>query len=304
VRVLVGAEAHVTVRSALRYLGLGGRPTVVPADAQGRMDPEALERALAAGEGPAIVVAQAGHVNTGAFDPVQKIADACARHGAWLHVDGAFGLWAMAVPELAHLTAGLERADSWSVDGHKWLQLPYDSAFAIVRHPAAHARAMDVTASYLPPASGAETDPCQFVPELSRRARGFAAWATLRGLGRQGVQAMVRRHCALARRLAERLSPEPGVRVLNEVTLNQLIVGFGEGDQAERDRLARAVIARLQQENDWLALGAAWDGGWVMRISVISAPLTEADIDGLADAIIAAWRKERPQLERAAAVQN
>jgi glutamate/tyrosine decarboxylase-like PLP-dependent enzyme len=291
VRVFVGEDAHVTIWAALRYLGFGSRATRVPADAQGRMDAPALRAALAQGSGPAIIIAQAGQINTGDFDPVGDLARICRKHGAWLHVDGAFGLWARAVPEMAELTAGLEEADSWSVDGHKWLQLPYDSGFAIVRDTHAHRRAMSITASYLPPAGESEYDPGQFVPELSRRARGFAVWAQLRGLGRHGIADLVRRHCALARRLARRLAAEPGVTVLNAVSLNQVIVTFGTGTVEECNQLTRAVVAQLQADNICLAGGADWHRHFVLRLSLIAAPLVEADVDRLAAAILAAWRR-------------
>jgi glutamate/tyrosine decarboxylase-like PLP-dependent enzyme len=294
VRVLLGDDAHVTILSALRYLGLGGLPTRVATDREGRMEADALAAALAQGEGPAIVIAQAGQINTGAFDPMRPIAHACREHGAWLHVDGAFGLWARAVAEMDEFTSGVEEANSWSVDGHKWLQLPYDHGFAIVRDRQAHRRAMSIAASYLPEIEGAEYDPGQFVPELSRRARGFPVWAQLRALGRRGVADMVRRHCALARRLAQRLAREPGVQVLNQVPLNQLIVSFGQGAAEERDALTRATIERLQADNAVLAGGADWRGSWVLRISVISAMLTEADVDRLAAAILDAWNHVRP----------
>ena len=290
VRIFLGDDAHATIWCALRYLGFGSRATRIPTDENGRMDAEALATALAAGEGPAIVIAQAGQINTGAFDPFVAIARACRAHGVWLHVDGAFGLWARAVRELDPLTAGLDEADSWSTDGHKWLQLPYDSGFAIVRDGVAHRRAMSIVASYLPPEEDEIYDPGQRVPELSRRARGFAAWAMLRALGREGVTAMVRRHCALALRLADRLASEPGVTVVNAVVLNQLIVAFGDGSGSERDAATTAVIARLQHEAVCLAGGAVWRGRRVLRLSIISAPLTEADVDRLADAVLAAWR--------------
>jgi len=290
VRVFSGEDGHVTVPAALRYLGLGSRPTRVPTDSQGRMDAAALQGALALGTGPAIVVAQAGQINTGHFDPVGELARICRKHGAWLHVDGAFGLWARTLPEMAQLTAGLEEADSWSVDGHKWLQLPYDSGFAIVRDSHAHRRAMSITASYLPPAEESEYDPGQFVPELSRRARGFAVWAQLRALGRHGIAELVRRHCALARRLARRLTGEHGVTVLNSIALNQVIVTFGSGTLEERNELTRATVAQLQADNICLAGGAQWRGHFVLRLSLIAAPLVEADVDRLAAAILAAWR--------------
>ena len=299
VRLFVGEDAHVTVHASLRYLGFGSRAARVPADAQGRMDAPALRAALAQGTGPAIVIAQAGQMNTGDFDPIADLARACRQHGAWLHVDGAFGLWARTVPELAELTAGLEEADSWSVDGHKWLQLPYDSGFAIVRDAQAHRRAMAITASYLPPVAEAEYDPGQFVPELSRRARGFAVWAQLRALGRHGIADLVRRHCALARRLARRLSAEPGVTVVNAVTLNQVIVSFGSGTVEECNALTRATVAQLQEDNICLAGGAEWHRHFVLRLSLIAGPLAEPDVDRLAVAVLAAWRRVQVGARRA-----
>jgi glutamate/tyrosine decarboxylase-like PLP-dependent enzyme len=292
-RIMLGADAHATIFSALRYLGFGSRAHRIATDDQGRMDPGALAAALSAGKGPAIVIAQAGQINTGAFDPGREIARVCRRHDAWLHVDGAFGLWARAAPELAALTDGLDEADSWSVDGHKWLQTPYDCGFAIVRHPQAHRRAMSVAASYLPPAEDEEYDPAQYVPELSRRARGFAAWAMLRRLGRQGLADMVRRHCAFARELARRVEREPGVQVLNRVELNQVLLAFGEGSAEEQDEATREVIAVLRAANSCLAGGAEWHDRWVLRLSIISAPLEQADIDRLAGSIVTAWRAVR-----------
>jgi glutamate/tyrosine decarboxylase-like PLP-dependent enzyme len=302
VRVFVGEDAHVTVAAALRYLGFGSRTTRVPTDAQGRMDVSALHTALALGSGPAIVIAQAGQINTGDFDPVGELAHICRKHGAWLHVDGAFGLWARTVPEMGQLTAGLEEADSWSVDGHKWLQLPYDSGFAIVRDTHAHRRAMSMTASYLPPAGESEYDPGQFVPELSRRARGFAVWAQLRALGRHGIADLVRRHCSLARRLARRLASAPGVRVLNSVPLNQVIVAFGTGTLEECNELTRATVAQLQADNICLAGGADWRQHFVLRLSLIAAPLVEGDVDRLAAAILAAWRRVQSQAHQQCAL--
>jgi glutamate/tyrosine decarboxylase-like PLP-dependent enzyme len=291
VRVFLGEDAHVSVLAALRYLGFGLKAIRIATDVEGRMDARALRSALALGAGPAIVIAQAGQIHTGAFDPLPEIVQACRRHGAWLHVDGAFGLWARAVPEMAGLTMGLEEADSWSTDGHKWLQLPYDNGFAIVRDSQWHRRAMSITASYLPAGTEAEYDPGQFVPELSRRARGFAVWAQLCALGRQGMADMVRRHCALARLLAARLAGEPGVNVLNSVQLNQVIVRFGLGTVAESDALTRATVAQLQADNICLAGGADWHGHFVLRLSLIASSLAEADIDRLAAAVATAWRQ-------------
>jgi glutamate/tyrosine decarboxylase-like PLP-dependent enzyme len=291
VRVLLGADAHTTIHAALRYLGFGSRAQRIATDAQGRMDAEALDLALSADTGPAIVISQAGQICTGAFDPFAAIAAVCRKHCAWLHVDGAFGLWAMAVPELQHLTTGCADADSWSVDGHKWLQLPYDSGFAIVHDGRAHQRAMSITASYLPAAD--LPDPGQLVPELSRRARGFAAWAQIRALGRAGIVRLVASHCALARRVAARLAQEAGVHVRNEVCLNQVILSFGDGPVERRDELTRGVIEELRREGEVLAGGADWHGEWVLRLSVIASPLHEADVDALCVAIVRAWDRCR-----------
>jgi glutamate/tyrosine decarboxylase-like PLP-dependent enzyme len=293
VRILLGEDTHATIWSALRYLGFGSRATRVATDEQGRMNPAALAEALAASSGPAIVIAQAGQINTGAFDPFAPIAEACRAHGAWLHVDGAFGLWARADRTLDELTVGAESADSWSTDGHKWLQLPYDSGFAIVRDAAAHRRAMSIAASYLPLGDALVEDPAQLTPELSRRARGFAAWAMLRHLGRQGVAEMVHRHCALARHVATRLAAEPGVCVLNAVVLNQLIVSFGEAHDS--DAATAEVIDRIRRHGLVLAAGADWRGRRVLRLSIISAPLTIDDADRLADAVLSAWRDVRAE---------
>ncbi len=230
--VYVGEDAHIAVFLALRYLGLGQKRVVrVSTDAMGRMQAGALGRALAALQGPSIVIAQAGQINTGAFDPFDDIADLVQQHGGWLHVDGAFGLWARACPERSHLAPGAERANSWAVDGHKWLQLPYDCGFAIVRDAEAHCRAMAIEASYLPREGQECREPFHYVPELSRRARGFATWALIRALGRQGIADMIQRHCRLAQRMADRLSAEAGIEVLNNpVELNQFVVQFGANE--------------------------------------------------------------------------
>jgi glutamate/tyrosine decarboxylase-like PLP-dependent enzyme len=295
VRIFLGADAHTTVFAALRYLGFGDASAHrIPTDSQGRMDADVLGRALDEGEGPAIVIAQAGQINTGAFDPIESIAAICQHHGAWLHVDGAFGLWARAVPEMAALVAGVDAADSWATDGHKWLQLPFDSGLAIVRDAEAHRRAMTIAASYLPLAAG-EYEPSHYAPELSRRARGFAAWAMIKTLGRAGIAELVRNHCRFARQLAARLAAEPGVTVINEVVLNQVIVAFGDGDAETRD-----LIRQLQSDNVCFAGGGQWRGRWVLRISIIAAPLDESDIVRLADAIVAAWRAVRAEMKPAA----
>ena len=290
IEVLIGADAHATVFSALRYLGLGARRVrTIETDASGRMLAADFARALAAASGPTIAIAQAGQINTGACDPFAEIAPMARAAGAWLHVDGAFGLWAQACPSRAHLTAGVEQADSWATDGHKWLQTPYDCGFAIVRDAAAHQRAMSLSASYLPPAAGAERDPAAFVPELSRRARGFATWAMIRQLGRDGIAAMVERHCEIARRMAERLAQQPGIELVCPVELNQFMVAFGDGPAAERDRQTLAVVAAIQAEAVAFIGAAQWRDRWVMRVSVTSAATTEADAEITVEAVLRAW---------------
>ncbi|MDY0871610.1 pyridoxal phosphate-dependent decarboxylase family protein [Dongia rigui] len=290
ISVMIGDDAHTTVFSALQFLGLGhDRVIRVATDAAGRMRADAFRDAIAPLSGPIIVICQAGQINTGAFDPFAEIIALARAKGAWVHVDGAFGLWARAEPELKGQTGGIEQADSWATDGHKWLQTPYDCGYAIVRHPEAHRRAMTIAASYLPPAQAGERDPSHYVPELSRRARGFATYAIIRHLGRQGIAAMVARHCRVARIIAARVVAEPGIAVLHEVTLNQMLLRFG-GDGAGADDLTRRTIARLQADGICFAGGAAWRGSQVMRLSVISWYTTEAEAEIAADAIIAAWR--------------
>ncbi|WP_431862646.1 pyridoxal phosphate-dependent decarboxylase family protein [Azospirillum sp.] len=274
ISVLIGEDAHATVFSALQFLGLGHNRVIrVPTTEQGAMDADAFEAALAACTGPSIVITQAGQINTGAFDPHDRIVPLARARGAWVHVDGAFGLWARACPARAHLGAGIEAADSWATDGHKWLQTPYDCGYAIVRDAEAHRRAMTIAASYLPPVAEGERDPSHYVPELSRRARGFATWAMIRHLGRQGVADMVERHCRLARRMAAALADDPRIAVLNDVVLNQVVVRFGDDDE-----FTLRVIRRVQEDGTCFAGGANWRGRWVMRLSVIGAT-TEADAD-------------------------
>lgn len=293
VYVVLGEEAHSTVFSGLRYLGFGAKRVVsVPVTSQGLMKPGAFAKAIEKLDGPIIAIAQAGHINSGGFDPFGEIAEATHAKGGWLHVDGAFGLWARACPDRAHLGRGLELADSWGVDGHKWLQTPHDSAYAIVRNAEAHRRAMLIAASYLP--AGAERHPADFVPELSRRGRGFATWAVIKALGREGIAAMVERHCAQARRMAERLSVEADVEIMNDVVLNQVAVRLGTDlDGAEADALTDRTIARVQRDGVCFVGGANWRGRQIVRVSVISENTTEADIDRSADAILSAWRAER-----------
>jgi glutamate/tyrosine decarboxylase-like PLP-dependent enzyme len=292
VHVLIGADAHASVFAALQLIGFGRRRVIsVATDERGRMLPSALEAAIRPLSGPRVVIAQAGQINTGDFDPFTEISAIAKAHQAWLHVDGAFGLWARATPSHKHLTAGIEAADSWATDGHKWLQTPYDSGFAIVRDKDALLHAMTNWASYLPTIQQGDRVPSNYVPELSRRARGVPAWAMLKTLGREGVAALVEQHCALARRFAEKLAGESGIRVLNDVVLNQVIVNFGSGDTNSRKASTEAVIARVQAGGVCYVGGAQWRDDWVMRISVSSAPTTAADIDLSAEAIINAWRQ-------------
>jgi glutamate/tyrosine decarboxylase-like PLP-dependent enzyme len=282
------------VFSSLQLIGFGyRRVTKVDTDDQGRMRPQALALALGDQPGPKIVIAQAGQINTGAFDPFTEVVAVAKAAGAWVHVDGAFGLWARTVPGLRHLTAGIEGADSWVTDGHKWLQVPYDCGFAIVRDRTTHQRAMTQWSSYLPTIGEGDRVPSALVPELSRRARGVPVYALLKTLGRQGVAELVERHCALARQFAQLLASEPGVRVLNTVCLNQVIVSFGDGDAAARRAATEAVIARVQKDGVCFAAGAQWRDDWVMRLSVTSGATTARDIEISAAAIVAAWKAER-----------
>ncbi|MDR7418165.1 MAG: aminotransferase class V-fold PLP-dependent enzyme [Armatimonadota bacterium] len=286
VHVVVGDEVHVTVLAALRMLGLGaGRVHRVPADAQGRMRADELRRMLPQLRGPLIVCAQAGNVNTGAFDPLDEIAIAAHEQGAWVHVDGAFGLWAAASPTLRTLVRGSELADSWAVDAHKWLNVPYDSGLAIVANPAPHRAAMSGTAAYLMQAEGAERDPFDWTPEFSRRARGFAIYAALRSLGRRGIAEMIERSCHHARRLAEELAKTPRVQILNDVVLNQVLVRFLPPDAQDADAFTRAVVERVQRDGTcWLG-GTIWHGQAAMRVSVSGWSTTEDDIARTVSAI-------------------
>jgi glutamate/tyrosine decarboxylase-like PLP-dependent enzyme len=273
VRVLVGDKRHVTIDRALRLLGLGA-PDIVAADAQGRMEAAALREALSGGSSPTIVCAQAGEVNTGAFDPFDAIADLCAEHDAWLHVDGAFGLWAAASPRLRELTRGVARADSWITDAHKWLNVPYDSALVLCSDPEAHRAAMTVTASYLiQDDARLVRDQVDWVPEFSRRARGFAVYAALRSLGRNGLAELVERTCDCARRFANGIVELPGVELVNEVVLNQVLFRFETDEQTDE------VLNRVQEAGDVWMSGTTWDARRAIRISVSNWQTTDEEID-------------------------
>jgi glutamate/tyrosine decarboxylase-like PLP-dependent enzyme len=268
ITVIAGAEVHPTVVKALGVIGLGrARIVKVPVDSQGRMRADRLP----AISGPTIVCAQAGNVNTGAFDPIAEICRIAHDAGAWVHVDGAFGLWAAASPKLAYHVAGIELADSWATDAHKWLNVPYDCGLAFVRDPLALQAAMAVTAEYLPSESD-HRNPSDFTPELSRRARGVEVWAALRTLGRAGVADMIERNCAQARRFAEVLSAA-GFEILNDVVLNQVLVSFGEPGKTKR------VIEAIQRDGTCWAGVTVWQGRTAMRISVCSWATTDADVE-------------------------
>ncbi|MDH5255297.1 MAG: pyridoxal-dependent decarboxylase [Gammaproteobacteria bacterium] len=280
VTVIVGAEAHPTLFKSLGLLGLGRNRVVrVPADRQGRLIPAHLPPIA----GPAIVCTQAGNVNSGACDPVGEVCSRVAGSGAWVHVDGAFGLWAAATPGLRHLVAGAEAADSWATDAHKWLNVPYDSGLAFVRDSGALQAAMAITAEYLPSES-AVRNPCDFTPELSRRARGVEVWAALRSLGRTGVAELIGGCVRHAQRFAAGLRAA-GYEVLNEVVLNQVVVAFG--DTATTGR----VIAAIQADGTCWCGTTVWQGRPAMRISVSSGATTAADVEMSLEAILRAARQ-------------
>ena len=285
VRVIAGAEIHVSAVGALRYLGFGTEEIeLIPVDDQGRMRADALDVALAQSDAPTIVCAQAGNVSTGACDPLEAIIRSAHARGGWVHVDGAFGLWAAAVPELRSQVKGIGTADSWATDAHKWLNVPYDSGLAIVADPAPHRAAMSMKASYLQRGDDEERTGMDWTPESSRRARALPLYALFRSLGRDGIADIVRRNCALARRIAARLSKEPGVTILNDVVLNQVLVQFKDDDTTRR------VIAAVQAEGTCWAGGAFWQNKQAMRVSVSNWSTTEADIDRSADAMIGCFR--------------
>lgn len=294
IKVFLGDDAHVSVYSALLYLGLGHENIIrIQTDELGRMDASDLGQRVNQFEGPKIIVGQAGQINTGAFDPFRDLAQVAQSSGAWLHVDAAFGLWARTNPELKHLTDGIEEADSWTTDGHKWLQTPFDTGYAIVRNSEAHQRAMASFASYLPNQEADERNPCFFVPELSRRARGVPTWAMLKTLGRSGISEMVGRHCGVARHMAEELAKEVGINIHNDVVLNQVLVDFGnDGDELEIRRAnTEGVIKGIQQDGKCFVAGASWRDYWVMRISVISGETTIEDGNVAISNIIENWRQ-------------
>jgi glutamate/tyrosine decarboxylase-like PLP-dependent enzyme len=285
IRVVANGERHATIDRTFRLLGLGaGVVEAVATDDQGAIDVADLSRVLAEGSaGPTIVCLQAGNVNSGAFDDFAAATSVAHEHGAWVHVDGAFGLWAAASPTTRHLTAGIDTADSWATDGHKWLNVPYDSGYVFCAHPQAHANAMSFTAAYLTGhGQGGLRTPADYVLESSRRARGFATWAALRQLGRSGIAELVERCCALARRFAEQLAAVDGVSAANDVVLNQVLVDFGGHEETDR------VVEAVQRSGECWMGATTWHGRRLMRISVSNWRTTEADVDRSVAAIVAA----------------
>ena len=273
VQVVVGAEAHTTLLQALALVGFGRERVVkVPVDGQGRMRADALPELRS----PSIVCLQAGNVNTGSFDPIQEIAARARDTGAWVHLDGAFGLWAAVTPATRHLTEGIAEVDSIATDLHKWLNVPYDNGLALYRDPEAARHALSITAAYLP--KGEARQPCDYTPESSRRARGVEIWAALLSLGRSGLRELIERNCRFARRFADGLRGA-GHDILNDVVLNQVLVSFGSDERTER------VIAAVQDEGTCWCSGTTWSGRSAMRISVSSWATTEEDVDKSLEAI-------------------
>ena len=300
VTVFVGADRHATVDRAVRFLGMGSaavRP--VPTDDSGRMTAAALSRAMADSAGPAIVVAQYGEIHTGAIDPIGELADVAHAHGAWLHVDGAIGLWARA-SRSRKLDDGCERADSWSADAHKWLNVPYDCGIVFCRDQSAHRAAMSTAAAYLVSGAGLARDAFDWNPELSKRARAVPVYAALRSLGRDGLADLVDRTCAHARSFAALLGAADGVHICNEVHLNQVSVRFGEGEEGEEgDELTIDVVRRVQAEGTCWVGPSTWRGRRVMRISVVNWSTDASDVERSAAAILRCWDAARRDDARA-----
>ena len=274
IAVVVGALRHVTVDRALRLLGIGSSQlVVVPADAQGRMPPDGLRAALAEIEAPVIVCAQAGEVNTGSYDPFPEIVEIVRQTDAWLHVDGAFGLWVAASPERRHLVHGVTAADSWATDGHKWLNVPYDCGLMFCTQPASHNASMTMKASYFEGQGKWVRDAVDWTPESSRRGRAFTVYAALRSLGREGLADLVDRCCDLATRFARGVEQLAGCELLNDVVINQVLFRF------EDDESTLAILEAVQQSGEAWMGGTSWDGRAAIRVSVSSWRTTEADID-------------------------
>ncbi len=287
-RVVVGEERHTTIDRALRFLGLGAASLrSVPVDGQGRMRPDALRAVLAESAVPTILCAQAGNVNTGAIDPLRVICEIGHEYDAWVHVDGAFGMWAAASPTLRPLVDGMELADSWATDAHKWLNVPYDSGLVFCARSEAHQAAMGTHASYLVHSEGRERDQIDWNPEFSRRARGVPVYAAIRSLGRAGIAELIDRCCAHAGRFGKALAQTPGVEILNEIVLNQVLVRFLDPG-GDHDARTRAVVEAVQEDGTcWLG-GTTWQGKVAMRISVSNWSTTVDDVDRSVEAILRA----------------
>jgi len=280
ITVIVGEEVHASLLKALSLVGLGKKRVIrIPVDSQGRMRADLIPNI----SGPTIVCTQAGNVNTGAFDPIGQVCEIAHKKGAWVHVDGAFGLWANATPEKRHLSQGVENADSWAVDAHKWLNVPYDSGIVFVKESKSLTGALSQSAAYL--IQGNNRDPLDYVPEMSRRARGIEIWAALRSLGRNGIINLINRNCALAQKFANKLQIA-GFQILNDVVLNQVMVSFGRPDLTNR------IIKRVQEDGTCWCGGTVWQNKTAMRISVSSWRTTDEDIDKSADAIIRIAKEE------------
>lgn len=291
--VFISDDTHVSNLAALRYLGFGTRNIEpIPTDDQGRLVMRVLADRMALIRGPKIVVATAGHINSGAFDDFNALADLAAEHDAWLHIDAAFGLWARANPSTRAMTTGIERADSWSTDGHKWMQIPFDSGFAIVKNKDAHRRAMDISASYLSEAPEDGRNATHFNPELSRRARGFTVWATLRALGRDGISDMVGNHCNCASLLAYKLEGTQGIVIHNDVVLNQLVLSFDRGRGAQdSDQMTHAMAEALNADGQHFFRTTVWRGRKMLRVSIVSFDTGPQDIQLLARKMKSLWKE-------------
>jgi glutamate/tyrosine decarboxylase-like PLP-dependent enzyme len=289
VRIYVSDDTHVSNFAALRHLGFGDANIVqVQSDANGLMICEELSKIIGETEGPKIIISTAGHINSGGFEDFKALAELAKTHGAWLHVDGAFGLWARAIPEKQHLTDGLDLADSWSIDGHKWLQIPYDSGFAIVKDAKAHKRVMDISASYLNQSENDGRNPTEFNPELSRRARGFAAWAVFQSLGRRGIRDLIAGHCNSAKALVDLISNIPGLQVVGSVELNQIILTASR-NWGETDCTVTFLADELNNKHNVFVRTAEWKGRTVLRLSIITKGTDLQQVKILAKSIKTAW---------------
>jgi len=275
INVIVSEEVHVTILKAFSMLGMGSERVIkILTDNKGRILIDKIPRP----DGPAIICVQAGDVNTGCFDPISEIADKFKSDDIWIHVDGAFGLWVLVSEKLKHLAKGIEKCDSWSVDAHKWLNVPYDSGIALVKNAGALRQAMSVRTTYLRSTPG-KRQPNEYTPELSRRARGIEIWTAIASLGRAGIAELVERCCAHAQKAAKRLS-ETGYEILNEVVINQVLVSFGSDEKTEK------VIKAIQEDGTCWCGGTKWKGQTAMRISISSYATTEEDMDKSLDAMI------------------